>query len=162
MIYMTYTTSGAICCDAPTGPLWASYKNFCGSAKVRPRTFITPESNKPKVFSRFAVMKTTRFRFFGIFPAAKHSFTRSIKRLTMDITTDLYFCPHTDKESLRTLVQRASATDAKGLLILACSDENWTPAQIDPVLQAFPNLPIFGGIFPISFIAANITAMAFS
>ncbi len=66
----------------------------------------------------------------------------------MDITTDLYFCQHTDKESLRTLVQRASAMDAKGLLILACSDENWTPAQIDPVLQAFPNLPIFGGIFP--------------
>jgi hypothetical protein len=66
----------------------------------------------------------------------------------MDITTDLFFCQHTDKASLRTLVQRASETDAKGLMILACSDENWTPGRIDPILQDFPNIPIFGGVFP--------------
>jgi hypothetical protein len=66
----------------------------------------------------------------------------------MDITTDLFFCPQTDKASLRALLQRMSDTDAKGVMILACSDESWTPAHIDPILQDFPHLPIFGGVFP--------------
>ncbi len=66
----------------------------------------------------------------------------------MDITTDLFFCQHTDKDSLRVLLQRMSETDAKGVLILACSDENWTPSYIDPVLNSFPNMPVFGGMFP--------------
>lgn len=70
------------------------------------------------------------------------------QQLVMDITTDLFFCQHNDRDSLRSLVQRVSETHAKGVMILACSDDNWTSAQIDPVLNSFPNIPIFGGIFP--------------
>lgn len=66
----------------------------------------------------------------------------------MDITTELFFCQQTDRASLRTLLQHASETDAKGLMVLACSDENWTPGRIDSVLQDFPDIPIFGGVFP--------------
>jgi len=66
----------------------------------------------------------------------------------MDITTDLFFCQRTDKASLRMLVEQAIDAGAKGLMILACSDENWTPGRIDPVLQEFPHIPISGGVLP--------------
>lgn len=66
----------------------------------------------------------------------------------MDITTELFFCQQNDEASLRTLLQRARATDAKGLMVLACSDENWTPGCIDPILRDFPDIALFGGVFP--------------
>jgi hypothetical protein len=66
----------------------------------------------------------------------------------MDITTEQFFCERTDMASLGVLQQRASDVAAKGVMILACSDENWTPSFIDPILRDFPDIPIFGAVFP--------------
>ncbi len=45
------------------------------------------------------------------------------------------------------LQQVASSPRTKALMILACDANDFTPAQIDPLLRSCP-LPVFGGIFP--------------
>lgn len=47
----------------------------------------------------------------------------------------------------RQLERVAAQPGVAGLLVLACDANNFTPAQIDPLLQRM-ELPLFGGIFP--------------
>lgn len=51
-------------------------------------------------------------------------------------------------EGLNRLLDRAGAEDgARGVLILACQANGFTPEKVDGLLKATP-LPLFGGIFP--------------
>jgi len=51
-------------------------------------------------------------------------------------------------EAFRTMAaELASRDDVKSLLILACDDNGFTPATVDPILSELDK-PVFGGIFP--------------
>lgn len=50
-------------------------------------------------------------------------------------------------ESLFVLFERALASGAQSLFVLAADANGFTPAQLDTTLQALP-IPVFGGIFP--------------
>ena len=50
-------------------------------------------------------------------------------------------------EGLFVLFERALASGAQSLLVLAADANGFTPAQLDASLQALP-IPVFGGIFP--------------
>jgi len=45
------------------------------------------------------------------------------------------------------LTQVSSDTQTKGILIMACDNNGFTPGSLDEILQAIPQ-PLFGGIFP--------------
>lgn len=63
---------------------------------------------------------------------------------------DIVFTWHSTNDSILGFehgLKLAQASDAKSLLILACSDNNFTEQQINPMITRC-TLPIFGGVYP--------------
>ncbi|MBU2894608.1 FIST C-terminal domain-containing protein [Colwellia sp. D2M02] len=68
------------------------------------------------------------------------------------------FCWHTTSPLLTELEQGialAKQSPAKSLLILSCNQNNYTPAQLDPILTQL-DLPVCGGIYPLIIHQKNV------
>lgn len=64
--------------------------------------------------------------------------------------SEVLFTWHSDNDSIFDFeygLKLAQASDAKGLLILACNDNHFTEQQINPLITRC-TLPIFGGVYP--------------